>query len=153
MTGDWYIFDCGPKWLEILLIVPTVNSKSNYCFNFKYIFAISWGRSAIQRCFLWFFSLQLTEYEDTLPITERSNPITQDIDLSDSVQIVQLLKKCDEEIFQKEEDSATNYKVQNDSMLTTSVNCVSLSPNAAWLTEFFQQNCFCHSHSCMFFMN
>lgn len=75
--------------------------------------------------------MQLTEYEDTLPITERSNPITQDIDLSDSVQIVQLLKKCDEEIFQKEEDSATNYKVQNDSMLTTSVNCVSLSPNAA----------------------
>ncbi|XP_078256267.1 glucokinase regulatory protein isoform X2 [Rhinoraja longicauda] len=53
---------------------------------------------------------QLAEYEATLPITERSNPITHDIDLSDSVQIVQLLKKCDEEIFQKEEDSATNYK-------------------------------------------
>ncbi|XP_067841374.1 glucokinase regulatory protein [Heptranchias perlo] len=63
---------------------------------------------------------ELAGYEATLPITEKSNPITQGIDKSDSIQIVQLLKECDAEIFRKEDNMATNYKtLYSESILRT----------------------------------
>ncbi|XP_072545386.1 glucokinase regulatory protein [Salminus brasiliensis] len=39
-------------------------------------------------------------YEPSLPITEKSNPITTDIDRADPKEIVQMLQKCDAEIFE-----------------------------------------------------
>uniref|UniRef100_UPI00398EB204 glucokinase regulatory protein n=1 Tax=Pristiophorus japonicus TaxID=55135 RepID=UPI00398EB204 len=66
---------------------------------------------------------ELAGYEATLPITEKSNSITQGIDKSDTVQIVQLLKECDAEIFRKEDNLATNYKtLYSESILRTMVD-------------------------------
>ncbi|RXM33478.1 Glucokinase regulatory protein [Acipenser ruthenus] len=52
----------------------------------------------------------LAGYEAALPVTEKSNPITREIDKADPVQIVHLLKECDAEIFQEEDDTLVNYK-------------------------------------------
>nr|XP_014349173.1 PREDICTED: glucokinase regulatory protein [Latimeria chalumnae] len=62
---------------------------------------------------------QLEEHKARQPITEKSNPITQEIDKADPAQVVQLLKRCDAEIFRQEEkESVTNsYKVQKDYIL------------------------------------
>ncbi|XP_038655879.1 glucokinase regulatory protein isoform X2 [Scyliorhinus canicula] len=66
---------------------------------------------------------ELAGYEPMLSITEKSNPITCTIDKSDSVQIVQLLKECDAEIFQKEDNRVTNYKtLYSESILRTMVD-------------------------------
>ncbi|XP_078069070.1 glucokinase regulatory protein [Mustelus asterias] len=66
---------------------------------------------------------ELAGYETTLPITEKSNPITRNIDKSDSAQIVQLLEECDAEIFRKEDNSVTNYKtLYSESILRTMVD-------------------------------
>ncbi|XP_020374955.1 glucokinase regulatory protein [Rhincodon typus] len=66
---------------------------------------------------------ELALNEAQLPITEKSNPITQNIDKSDSVQIVQLLKECDAEIFQKEDSTTTKYKtLYSESILATMVD-------------------------------
>ncbi|XP_064411199.1 glucokinase regulatory protein [Latimeria chalumnae] len=52
---------------------------------------------------------QLEEHKARQPITEKSNPITQEIDKADPAQVVQLLKRCDAEIFRQEEkESVTN---------------------------------------------
>ncbi|XP_065110938.1 glucokinase regulatory protein isoform X1 [Paramisgurnus dabryanus] len=40
-------------------------------------------------------------YELPLPITEKSNPISRDIDRADAKHMVQILKRCDAEIFEK----------------------------------------------------
>ncbi|KAK2843519.1 hypothetical protein Q7C36_011734 [Tachysurus vachellii] len=40
-------------------------------------------------------------YEPYLPITEKSNPITRDIDRANPKEIVQMLQKCDAEIFER----------------------------------------------------
>ncbi|KAK7152554.1 hypothetical protein R3I93_010700 [Phoxinus phoxinus] len=40
-------------------------------------------------------------YELSLPVTEKSNPISRDIDRAHSKQMVQILKRCDAEIFEK----------------------------------------------------
>lgn len=62
---------------------------------------------------------ELAGYEASLPITEKSNPITKEIDRADPAQIVQLLKECDAEIFQEEDDSILNYKrLYSESILT-----------------------------------
>ncbi|XP_033873455.3 glucokinase regulatory protein isoform X2 [Acipenser ruthenus] len=53
---------------------------------------------------------ELAGYEAALPVTEKSNPITREIDKADPVQIVHLLKECDAEIFQEEDDTLVNYK-------------------------------------------
>ncbi|XP_078398114.1 glucokinase regulatory protein [Cetorhinus maximus] len=66
---------------------------------------------------------EIAGYEATLPITEKSNPITHNIDKSDSVQIVQLLKECDAEIFRKEDNMVTSYKMlYSESILRTMVD-------------------------------
>ncbi|XP_066564235.1 glucokinase regulatory protein isoform X3 [Amia ocellicauda] len=45
---------------------------------------------------------QLAGYEASLSLTEKSNPITREIDTADPLQIVHLLQMCDAEIFQEE---------------------------------------------------
>ncbi|GCB76692.1 hypothetical protein scyTo_0019919, partial [Scyliorhinus torazame] len=66
---------------------------------------------------------ELAGYEPMLSITEKSNPITYTIDKSDPVQIVQLLKECDAEIFRKEDNRVTNYKtLYSESILRTMVD-------------------------------
>ncbi|XP_076834554.1 glucokinase regulatory protein [Brachyhypopomus gauderio] len=51
-------------------------------------------------------------YEPSLPITEQSNPITVDIDRASPEEIVQMLKKCDAEIFERTVD-AVGQKLNN----------------------------------------
>ncbi|XP_069461547.1 glucokinase regulatory protein isoform X2 [Ambystoma mexicanum] len=63
---------------------------------------------------------KLAGYEASLPITEKSNPITKDLDRADPVQMVQLLRDCDAEIFQEEDDTLVNYKrLYSESVLRT----------------------------------
>ncbi|TSO25137.1 Glucokinase regulatory protein [Bagarius yarrelli] len=44
---------------------------------------------------------QQSSYEPYLPVTEKSNPITRDIDRANPKEIVQMLQQCDAEIFEK----------------------------------------------------
>ncbi|XP_067406649.1 glucokinase regulatory protein isoform X2 [Emydura macquarii macquarii] len=69
---------------------------------------------------------ELAGYEATLPISEKSNPITRELDKADPVQIVQLLKECDAEIFQEEDEALLNYKrLYSESVLKTMIDIIS----------------------------
>ncbi|CAM4637783.1 unnamed protein product [Lepidochelys kempii] len=73
---------------------------------------------------------ELAGYEATLPISEKSNPITRELDKADPVQIVQLLKECDAEIFQEEDEALLNYTVSSlpclpvESVLKTMIDII-----------------------------
>ncbi|KAM9316320.1 glucokinase regulatory protein [Gastrophryne carolinensis] len=63
---------------------------------------------------------ELTGYEESLPISEKSNPITRELDKADPNQLVQLLRDCDAEIFQEEDEAIINYKrLYSESILKT----------------------------------
>ncbi|CAH2245364.1 glucokinase regulatory [Pelobates cultripes] len=63
---------------------------------------------------------ELAGYEETLPISEKSNPITRELDKADPIQLVQLLKDCDAEIFQEEDDNLVHYqRLYSESVLRT----------------------------------
>ncbi|XP_036448725.1 glucokinase regulatory protein isoform X2 [Colossoma macropomum] len=63
-----------------------------------------------------------SSYEPSLPITEKSNPITRDIDRANPDEIVQLLKKCDAEIFDRTTHLDSMYqKLNSCSMAQTMV--------------------------------
>ncbi|XP_077630242.1 glucokinase regulatory protein [Crocuta crocuta] len=65
---------------------------------------------------------ELSGYEAALPITEKSNPLTQDLDKADAEQIVRLLGQCDAEIFQEEGQVMPTYqRLYSESILTTMV--------------------------------
>ncbi|KAM9466400.1 LOW QUALITY PROTEIN: glucokinase regulatory protein [Clarias gariepinus] len=51
-----------------------------------------------RRTYRWWWAH--SNYEPNLPVTEKSNPITRDID-ANSKEIVQMLQKCDTEIFER----------------------------------------------------
>uniref|UniRef100_A0A8C7EI47 Glucokinase regulatory protein n=1 Tax=Nothoprocta perdicaria TaxID=30464 RepID=A0A8C7EI47_NOTPE len=69
---------------------------------------------------------ELAGYEAMLPISEKSNPITRELDQADPVQIVQLLKECDAEIFQEEEEALLNYKrLYSEEVLKTMMDIIS----------------------------
>uniref|UniRef100_A0A452ICD1 SIS domain-containing protein n=1 Tax=Gopherus agassizii TaxID=38772 RepID=A0A452ICD1_9SAUR len=71
-------------------------------------------------------AFQLAGYEATLPISEKSNPITRELDKADPVQIVQLLKECDAEIFQEEDEALLSYtRLYSESVLKTMINIIS----------------------------
>ncbi|KAG9268720.1 glucokinase regulatory protein [Astyanax mexicanus] len=62
-------------------------------------------------------------YEPSLPITEKSNPITTDIDRADPNGIVQMLEKCDAEMFQKTVHEDSMYqKLNSCSVIQTMVD-------------------------------
>ncbi|XP_064002870.1 glucokinase regulatory protein [Pogoniulus pusillus] len=68
---------------------------------------------------------ELVGYEAALPISEKSNPITRELDRADPLQIVQLLKECDAEIFQEEEEALLNYKrLYSQSVLKTMIDII-----------------------------
>ncbi|XP_062979717.1 glucokinase regulatory protein isoform X2 [Elgaria multicarinata webbii] len=68
---------------------------------------------------------ELAGYEAALPITEKSNPLTRALDRADPIQIVQLLRDCDAEIFQEEDEAVVNYKrVYSESMLKTMMEII-----------------------------
>ncbi|XP_053565412.1 glucokinase regulatory protein isoform X2 [Bombina bombina] len=55
-----------------------------------------------------------------MPITEKSNPITRELDKADPNQLVQLLRDCDAEIFQEEDVAILNYqRLYSESILKT----------------------------------
>uniref|UniRef100_A0A8C9M288 Glucokinase regulator n=1 Tax=Panthera tigris altaica TaxID=74533 RepID=A0A8C9M288_PANTA len=57
-----------------------------------------------------------------LPATEKSNPLTQDLDRADAEQIVRLLGQCDAEIFQEKGQVMPTYqRLYSESILTTMV--------------------------------
>ncbi|XP_053317085.1 glucokinase regulatory protein [Spea bombifrons] len=63
---------------------------------------------------------ELAGYEETLPISEKSNPITRELDKADPNQLVQLLRDCDAEIFQEEDETIINYqRLYSESALKT----------------------------------
>ncbi|KAI4884604.1 hypothetical protein NFI96_034569, partial [Prochilodus magdalenae] len=61
-----------------------------------------------------------SSYEPSLPITEKSNPITRDIDRANPNEIVQMLKKCDAELFDTAQHKDSVYqKLTSCSMVQT----------------------------------
>ncbi|XP_053444415.1 glucokinase regulatory protein isoform X2 [Nycticebus coucang] len=65
---------------------------------------------------------ELSGYEAAVPITEKSNPLTQDLDKANAEKIVQLLGQCDAEIFQEEGQAMPTYqRLYSESILTTMV--------------------------------
>uniref|UniRef100_A0A3B3D1E1 SIS domain-containing protein n=1 Tax=Oryzias melastigma TaxID=30732 RepID=A0A3B3D1E1_ORYME len=67
-----------------------------------------------------FFSLcfQSSDYEPSLPVTEKSNPLTRDIDRASPSGIVGMLEACDAQMFQRE--TGTNYqRLFDDQVVTT----------------------------------
>lgn len=62
----------------------------------------------------------LSGYEAAVPITEKSNPLTRNLDKADAEKIVQLLRQCDAEIFQEEGQIMPTYqRLYSESVLTT----------------------------------
>ncbi|XP_023566730.1 glucokinase regulatory protein isoform X2 [Octodon degus] len=65
---------------------------------------------------------ELSGYEAAVPITEKSNPLTRDLDKANAEEIVQLLGQCDAEIFQEEGQALPVYqRLYSESVLTTMV--------------------------------
>ncbi|KAM6180355.1 glucokinase regulatory protein [Erethizon dorsatum] len=65
---------------------------------------------------------ELSGYEAAVPITEKSNPLTRDLDKANAEKIVQLLGQCDAEIFQEEGQAMPVYqRLYSESVLTTMV--------------------------------
>uniref|UniRef100_A0A2K5IWL8 SIS domain-containing protein n=1 Tax=Colobus angolensis palliatus TaxID=336983 RepID=A0A2K5IWL8_COLAP len=65
---------------------------------------------------------ELSGYEAAVPVTEKSNPLTQDLDKADAEEIVRLLGQCDAEIFQEEGQALPTYqRLCSESILTTMV--------------------------------
>ncbi|XP_044148305.1 glucokinase regulatory protein [Bufo gargarizans] len=63
---------------------------------------------------------ELAGYEESLPISEKSNPITREMDKADPNTLVQLLRDCDAEIFQEEDETIINYqRLYSESILKT----------------------------------
>ncbi|KAH0510284.1 Glucokinase regulatory protein [Microtus ochrogaster] len=63
---------------------------------------------------------ELSGYEAAVPITEKSNPLTRNLDKADAEKIVQLLGQCDAEIFQEEGQIVpTCQRLYSESVLTT----------------------------------
>ncbi|XP_046297468.1 glucokinase regulatory protein isoform X2 [Marmota monax] len=65
---------------------------------------------------------ELSGYEAAVPITEKSNPLTRDLDKADAEKVVRLLGQCDAEIFQEEGQAMPTYqRLYSESVLTTMV--------------------------------
>ncbi|OBS80370.1 hypothetical protein A6R68_21430 [Neotoma lepida] len=60
---------------------------------------------------------ELSGYEAAVPITEKSNPLTRNLDKADAEKIVQLLGQCDAEIFQEEGQIMPTYQVSFNQLM------------------------------------
>ncbi|CAL8307545.1 unnamed protein product [Merluccius merluccius] len=61
---------------------------------------------------------EFPDYESELPVSEKSNPLTRDIDRASANHVVRLLEACDAEIFQEETGSPYK-KLFSDSIIKT----------------------------------
>ncbi|RXN33809.1 glucokinase regulatory [Labeo rohita] len=62
-------------------------------------------------------------YELSLPVTEKCNPISRDIDKANGKQMVQILRRCDAEIFEKKiNHDPCHQKLYNSSVIQTMVD-------------------------------
>lgn len=52
---------------------------------------------------------QSPDYEPSLPVSEKSNPLTRDIDQASTIGIVRMLHACDGQMF--EDDTGVRYQV------------------------------------------
>uniref|UniRef100_UPI003AB0A12B glucokinase regulatory protein n=1 Tax=Centroberyx gerrardi TaxID=166262 RepID=UPI003AB0A12B len=62
---------------------------------------------------------QSPDYEPGLPVSEKSNPLTRDIDRASANRIVRLLEACDAQMFQEEETGSTYQKLFSDAAVKT----------------------------------
>ncbi|XP_004839266.1 glucokinase regulatory protein isoform X4 [Heterocephalus glaber] len=63
---------------------------------------------------------ELSGYEAAMRITEKSNPLTRDLDKADAGKIVQLLGQCDAEIFQEEGQAMPAYQEPDEGLVVLS---------------------------------
>lgn len=75
-------------WIEVVMAV----NMENLIFN------------------LIFCASQSPDYERSLPVSEKSNPLTRDIDRASANRIVRMLQACDSQMFQ--EETGDTYQVQ-----------------------------------------
>lgn len=58
-----------------------------------------------------------SEYEPSLPITEKSNPLSRDIDRASANQIVRILQACDTQMFGEEDGSGFYQRILDEGVL------------------------------------
>uniref|UniRef100_A0A3Q3AMM0 Glucokinase regulator n=1 Tax=Kryptolebias marmoratus TaxID=37003 RepID=A0A3Q3AMM0_KRYMA len=63
--------------------------------------------------FFFFFVSQSADYEPFLPVSEKSNPLTRDMDRASPDSIVRMLQACDTQMFRKETGATHQVKVAN----------------------------------------
>ncbi|KAF7470907.1 Hypothetical predicted protein [Marmota monax] len=63
---------------------------------------------------------ELSGYEAAVPITEKSNPLTRDLDKADAEKVVRLLGQCDAEIFQEEGQAMPTYQEPEEALVVLS---------------------------------
>nr|XP_035128882.2 glucokinase regulatory protein-like isoform X1 [Callithrix jacchus] len=74
---------------------------------------------------------ELSGYEAAVPITEKSNPLTRDLDIADAEKIVRLLGQCDAEIFQEEGQALPTYQVTQTHVLDPANKHANPNPTSA----------------------
>lgn len=60
---------------------------------------------------------QAPDYEPSLPVSEKSNPLTRDIDRASTNHIVRMLQACDNQMFQEEAGTTYQVKIRGHYML------------------------------------
>ncbi|XP_021109487.1 uncharacterized protein LOC110347979 isoform X2 [Heterocephalus glaber] len=81
---------------------------------------------------------ELSGYEAAMPITEKSNPLTWDLDKADAGKIVQLLGQCDAEIFQEKGQGMPAYQLtQAHPLDTEKKDAFPISASASALPDHF----------------
>ncbi|XP_055084704.1 glucokinase regulatory protein [Periophthalmus magnuspinnatus] len=59
------------------------------------------------------------DYEPSLPVSEKSNPLSRDLDRASANQIVRILQACDMQMFEKEDCNGHYQRILSDSVLKT----------------------------------
>lgn len=77
---------------------------------FKFTLYNHWMEVDMAERFLIFYVFQSPDYEPSLPVSEKSNPLTRDIDRASANCIVRMLQACDTQMFQ--EATGDSYQVQ-----------------------------------------
>ncbi|XP_020772728.2 glucokinase regulatory protein [Boleophthalmus pectinirostris] len=57
------------------------------------------------------------DYEPSLPVSEKSNPLSRDLDRASANQIVRILQACDMQMFEKEDSNGQYQRILSDSVL------------------------------------
>lgn len=84
--------------------------KKSFNMYFKFTLYNHWMEVDMAERFLIFYVFQSPDYEPSLPVSEKSNPLTRDIDRASANCIVRMLQACDTQMFQ--EATGDSYQVQ-----------------------------------------